>query len=185
MKYKQHYFGEEIKPIKDVEHTKAYWISPSGEIISVPMKHIDMVREDPTQFGLSQEYVDDMIEKHGKLYDGSKSRDAIMTRLMEDGWVRIRKVDSRQAGSFWTVQLDAKGNNIPRVAKNNVVNWAMSMLNSGDKYKNQNVIALNLKGERLFGGNTPQTWKTLQDVVLDDTGVFESVDDTKDVTNEI
>ena len=177
MKFNEHYYNEEIKPIDKVALNDAYWLSPRGEIIAVPMKHIDMIRSNPEQFGLSQEYIDKMIEEHGRLYDGSKSRDVIITKLMSEGWVRIRKVNSRQ-GSFWTVQLHTgMGNRIPRTTKNNVINWAMSMMQSGDKYKNDDVIVLNQNGEVIFGGHTRNTWKTLEDLALDETGVFESVEE--------
>lgn len=180
MKFKEHFYNEAIVPIDKVDQNKAYWLSPSGEIIAVPMTHIDMIRENPERFGLSQEYIDEMIKEHGRLYDGSKSRDVVMSRLMAEGWVRIRKVDSRQ-GSYWTVQLNTgMGDRIPRIPKNNVKNWAMSMMTSADKYKNHDAIALNQKGQVLFGGNTRSTWKTLEDLVLDDTGVFESIEEEDD-----
>jgi hypothetical protein len=120
--------------------------------------------------------MEQMKAEHGPIYDGSVSRDVIMTNLMNQGWVRIRKVDSKQMGSYWTIQLSTQGSSrLPRTVKNNVINWAMAMMATNDNFKRQNVMVLNEKGERLFGGNTPSTWKTIENIVLDDTGVFESV----------
>ena len=176
-------FYEEVQIIPKVNLNDAYWLSPKGEIMPVDMRHILLIASNPERFGLSKEYIESIKEKYGAraLYGEGDAREEVMLKLMSQGWVRIRKVNGRQ-GSFWTIQLDTGGSrNVPRLQKNLIVDWAMSMMKSDEKRKRDDVRVLNQKGELIFGGFMARDAKTIEDIVFDDTGVFENVNINKNL----
>jgi hypothetical protein len=168
-------FYEGVVTIPKVNLNDAYWISPRGEIMPVDMRHILEIQADPEKFGLSKEYIDDIKERYGDkaLYGEGDAREEVMLKLMANGWVRIRKFNSRQ-GSFWTIQLDTgNSRSIPRLQRKNIIDWGLSMIQSDEKRKNDDVRVLNQKGEMLFGGTyISRNAKNIEQMVLDDTGVF-------------
>ena len=112
--------------------TKAYWLSPSAKFINVDSTHIDVILKNPKVFNLDVKEIDAIAKKHGgkqELRDGGKARDEIMTNLLKQGWVRIRKVEAR-GNEFWTIQLETgMGTRISGRTKNVVVKWAEKMYN--------------------------------------------------------
>jgi hypothetical protein len=157
---------------------KAYWISPAGETIPVIMTHIDTVLKDPSRFGLTQEYINATAEENGgvqELRDGGKARDAIMIEMLKNGWVRIRKVTKPY--EFWTIQIETgSGTKIDRSVKRNIIKWVEEMYKMNEHRLKDTVVVLNTRGDKLFGGSSNfREQKTLKDIYLDDTGVFEAV----------
>lgn len=171
MKFSTIYFTEDV----DSKAT-AYWLSPSRDILPIDTSHIDTIVADPERFNLTQEYLNDVAEKHGgrhELRDGGKGREEVMVDLMKKGWVRIRK--NRET---WIIQLDAPSLNgkINRTQKKAITNWAEQMINMNDNRKRDTVVVMDLKGNKLFGGGMLyKDQKTIQDIYLDDSGVFESI----------
>jgi hypothetical protein len=171
MKFKTLYFKEDVEP-----SARAYWLSPSKDIIPVDSVHIETILSNIDQFGLTQEYIDEVAEKHGgkhELRDGGKAREEIMIDVMKKGWVRVRK--NRET---WVIQLDAPTLNskISRTQKNAIVNWAEKLMEMNPSEKNSPVVVLDLDGRKLFGGGMLyKDQKTIQDIYMDDTGVFESL----------
>ena len=82
---------------------KAYWISPGGDIIPVPGKHIGEVVRTPKRFGFTPEYIRSIFQKYNEpLGFEGKARQVLMRDLIERGWVRLR-FQLRPYG--WRVQL--------------------------------------------------------------------------------
>ncbi len=173
-KFKDIYLSEDVDA-----QSKAYWLAPSRKIIPVMMTHIDTVLKAPKEFGIDQEYINKKAEENGgvqELRDGGKARDAIMIDLLKKGWVRIRKVDARQS-QYWTIQLEnGMGTQISSEMKRNIKNWAEKMINMNPARANDAVVVLNTKGAKLFGGGMlVKDQKSIQDILMDDTGVFEGI----------
>lgn len=161
---------------------KAYWISPTGETIPVIMTHIDTVLKSPDRFGLSHDYINKVADENGgvgELRDGGKARDVIMTDMLKNGWGRIRKVTKPY--EFWTIQIE----NLSRTVKRNIIKWVEEMYKMNEHRLKDTVVVLDTKGNKLFGGGTNfKDQKTLKDIYLDDTGVFESVFNDETIINE-
>ena len=43
---------------------KAFWISPEGKVVDVPLSHISMVTAHPGAFGLKKSYVKEAYAKY-------------------------------------------------------------------------------------------------------------------------
>lgn len=161
---------------------KAYWISPAGETIPVIMTHIDSVLKDPVRYGLTQEYIDRVAEENGgvgELRDGGKARDAIMVEMLKQGWVRVRKVSKPY--EYWTIQIE----NLSRTVKRNIIKWVEEMSQMNEHRLKDTVVVLDTKGDKLFGGSSNfRDQKTLGNIYLDDTGVFESIFEKGELINE-
>jgi len=165
----------------NLKNSNAFWLSNVGKIIDVPMTHIDDIRDNPEDFGLTKKYLDSIKQKYGNIYDGSKSRDVIMTDLLKNGWIRIRKVKSGY--QHWTIQLYSSSRGVPRTAKKYLVNWAKKMIKANKSLGYDAVVVMDQKGNILFGG-MGNNEKTIEDIYLDDSGVFESTINWKDYLME-
>jgi len=87
-----------------------FWVSPKGKIISTgPNSHIDLVISNPILFGIKKEYINTEHEKYGeRVGQEGDARDNILTKVLEDGWIRIR---ARR--NFISVQVwDFSGNTV-------------------------------------------------------------------------
>jgi len=84
--------------------SEGYWVSPKGDIITVPHRHINTVVDHPEKFNLTKEEVKKVFEKHKEPlgFEGF-AREEIMTNLIKDDWIRIRYIP--RSDSF-TVQVD-------------------------------------------------------------------------------
>lgn len=70
----------------------AYWMSPKGEILGTDTRHINDVLSNPSQFGLTLNYVYSVYKKHKeKIGQEGNAREELMIDLMKKGWVRVRK----------------------------------------------------------------------------------------------
>jgi hypothetical protein len=82
----------------------AYWISPKDAIIPIfgADKHIELVAENPSMFGLSRDEIDEIYHFEGELYgDEGNARIKILKKLIvERGWIRIRRYDSKKMFSI-------------------------------------------------------------------------------------
>lgn len=69
----------------------AYFISPSGEILSVPRHHIVRIYDNPELFGTTRKRLDTLYEQ----FDESppcegQARNEIVLKVLKKGWVRVR-----------------------------------------------------------------------------------------------
>lgn len=69
-----------------------YWISPKGKITDTNNKnHIDQIISSPTSFNISSSYIKSEHEKYGeRIGQEGDARDNIMTKVLQDGWIRVR-----------------------------------------------------------------------------------------------
>jgi len=121
--------------------TSSYWISPDNKFIPISLTHIDLIVNNPDKFGLSSEYIQKVHKKHKEqLGDEGNARDEIMTKLIKDGWIRIRNILK-----YYTVKIqvyDFKQPTIDRVEKAIIEGFKRKIFN-----KNFTVSILNIKGE--------------------------------------
>jgi len=136
----------------------AFWLSPDGKIIDVPDSHIDVVKRNPPLFGISEEYINSVAQKFGPVYDGSDSRNVIMTKLLKKGWIRIRKVVKRY--QHWTVQI-YPDETLTDATCNQIRRWANRMIKTRPLMEEEHIIVIDHQGYILYGGETEAAWKTL------------------------
>ena len=69
-----------------------YWISPKGKITDTNNKnHIDQIISSPTSFNISSSYIKSEHEKYNeRIGQEGDARDNIMTKVLQDGWIRVR-----------------------------------------------------------------------------------------------
>jgi hypothetical protein len=111
----------------------AWWISPKGEIINVPTKHISVVIDNPTSFGFDDDFIEFIYDTYNeKIGQEGTAREQIMLSLFKNGWIRIRKYKS-----FYTV-------NVKRMAgksKSYLTLWAQKVLKGLFGFKEQDKFA--------------------------------------------
>lgn len=101
--------------------TEAYFISPQGEIIRTPMKHITSVLTEPEKFGLNKEVIEFIYKRFGeRMGQEGKAREEILKLLFNQGWTRLR----RYGDNFWTVNV----NKLTPKVKGYLSKWAQAML---------------------------------------------------------
>lgn len=77
----------------------AYFISPDGEVIPVPERHIDLIVGNPVRFGFTPEYIKGLHDKHGEsLGSEAVARRKLIEILKRRGWIRIRFTFDRDLG---------------------------------------------------------------------------------------
>lgn len=82
----------------------AFWISPRGTVIDVPMLHINLVVDFPEKFGLTKRLVDDTFKKYNEpLGVEGKARHELMLNLIQKGWFRVRYTPKK---SLWTIEIN-------------------------------------------------------------------------------
>jgi hypothetical protein len=79
----------------------AYFISPDGEVIPVPNRHIDLIDANPEFFGLTEKYLDRIYKKHGEAR-GSEccARREFLKRIKNRAWIRVRIVFDVAIGKY-------------------------------------------------------------------------------------
>ena len=84
----------------------AYW-AKNGKIIKLKSTiHINDIIDNPSIFGLTKEYIEQVHKKYNEaLRTEGKARAEIMCKVMDSGWIRIRKQSNKQ-GNVWTLQFD-------------------------------------------------------------------------------
>ena len=71
---------------------EAYWISPAGLINGVNITHIQDIINNPEYFSLTREGIEKTFNKYNeKLGFEGKARKEIMTKLLLNRWIRIRR----------------------------------------------------------------------------------------------
>ena len=81
---------------------QGFFISPCGHFIPVKGSHIATVVERPAAFGLTREEIDTVFAVHGETrYIEGKARHELLSRILADGWIRLRRGNNR-----WSVQSD-------------------------------------------------------------------------------
>jgi len=119
MKFKE-YLKENV--IEEGGFVAAFFISPKGEIIYTPTKHIAMIMRHPEKFGLNREFIEHVHNFYNeRLGQEGKAREQILLSLIKKGWIRLRRYRN-----FWSVNVPIYTSKI----KTYLQKWA-SMLLSG------------------------------------------------------
>lgn len=137
---------------------EAYFIAPSGDIISVDQMHIDDVLKHPDKFRMTKEEIKEIYQKHNEPIGlEGKAREEILSRLIEQGWTRIRH---NQTNDTFTIQI----NRLDKRRKEHIWSFALQALEG-------------LKGKKYY----PNTETKILNLRGDDLGKFTLKDLTKDV----
>ena len=106
----------------------AYWVSPSGELLSVKSTHIDMVIKNPKVFGITHAYIKEVYKKYRETVGlEGKARDEIVEGLINKRWMRIRYDRSQD---YYIVGFKYFGEKQIDYLKE----WGMGILASGEQY---------------------------------------------------
>jgi len=106
----------------------AYFISPKGEVIYCPMKHINMITKYPEKFGLNKEFIEFIHKQYKeKIGQEGKARTQILISLFKEGWIRIR----RYGDNFWSINL----NKLTNKTKSFLQKWAKVILKGTSDFK--------------------------------------------------
>ena len=123
---------------------EAFWISPKGEIIEVPDKHILRVLDDPQKFGISPEEIEDeyQAQKEEMGIEGI-ARINIIKRLIREGWIRLRY---HPRSASWTANVPL----VDETIKNHLYHWANHMLRiSARKFTPYDVVNIDAPAQKL------------------------------------
>lgn len=85
----------------------AYWISPKGKYMEPTLYHIGAIVNEPEKFGETQQTINDTFDKHNEHVTGKaegKARNEIMKRVIERGFIRLRKYNTRRM-QHWSIEL--------------------------------------------------------------------------------
>lgn len=126
--------------LKEIANTVAYWISPSGKIIDVGTNHIDVVIKNPKIFGLTDEKIKTIYDKHGEQMGAEgQAREELIIWLVKKDWVRVRRYRNRG----YSVNIGRMSKKI----KDILFSWADKLINKGingmketDKYMPVNIL---------------------------------------------
>jgi hypothetical protein len=93
---------EKIRRSKNMRYD-AFFISPGGKIIPVPIRHIVTIAKDPDLFGLTSDYIKSIYKKHNEDvgWEGY-ARNEIILALLKDDWIRLRFYS--RSGT-WRIQI--------------------------------------------------------------------------------
>lgn len=108
--------------------TVAYFISPKGEIIYCPTKHINMIISNPEKFGFNKEFIEFIYNQYNeRIGQEGKARTQLLIILFKEGWIRIR----RYGDNFWSVNVKK----LTSKTKSYLKKWAIMMLKGIDGFK--------------------------------------------------
>ncbi len=99
----------------------AFFLSPAGHLIRVPVNHISTVIADLKMFGLTFQGIRAVYDRHRERVGiEGEARREILLKVIENGWIRIRRYPNRH----WSVTAS---NPFPSVRKK-LQRWAVKML---------------------------------------------------------
>ena len=104
----------------------AYWISPKGKVLEPTLYHVGSIIRDPKKFGESDQSIKDTFDEHGELVSGTSegnARNEIMQRVMERGFIRVRKYNQRRM-QHWSIELYK----MSRQKAKYISNWAKHLI---------------------------------------------------------
>ena len=110
--------------LKESPKTFAFWITPKGETIGSMKSHISMVVANPKKFGLTDDYIKETYKKYEeKVGFEGKAREEIMKKLIDEGFIRIRKY-----GNYgWVIDV----NRLMKKIKERITKWAEKITEKG------------------------------------------------------
>ena len=106
--------------LKEGGFNAAFFISPKGDIIYTPTKHIESVLRYPEKFGLDRDFIEYIHDFYNeKLGQEGKAREQILLSLFKKGWMRLRRYRS-----FWSINVKMYSNKV----KDYLQKWASLLI---------------------------------------------------------
>ena len=130
----------------------AFFISPQGDIIPVPVRHIVAIANKPETFGLTGHKIKEVYAKYKEAvgWEGY-ARNEIILELLKNNWVRIRFFI--RSGT-WRIQIFEELNEL---LKNNILKFCQeikcgNISNLMDRTAEPNIEIHNTKDRSLVNG---------------------------------
>ncbi len=87
--------------------TRAFFISPAGDLVPVPTSHIAAVIADPSHFGVTRAFIEARHQHYNEpLGSEGHARDEVLLQMLDASWIRIREQPPKEPVR-WHVQLAA------------------------------------------------------------------------------
>ena len=81
----------------------AFFITPQGKIVPVPIRHIVKIVKDPALFGMTTAEIEPIFAQyHESIGTEGKARNEIILTLLKQNWIRLR---FEPAIAAWRIQL--------------------------------------------------------------------------------
>ncbi len=113
---------------------EGYWISPEGDIYLLDKKHIDMVFDYPSRFGLNMKLVESVYDLYNEEYrTEGKARREILLMLFSSGWIRARRYHRPHR---WSINVSV----ITEVSAGNIRNFASAMIEKGHPLNDEVIL---------------------------------------------
>jgi len=113
--------------IEEGTMTSAFFISPKGEIVYTPTRHIQTVIRYPKKFGLDKEFIEYVYNFYNeRMGQEGKAREQILLSLFKKGWIRLRRYRN-----FWSINLSILSNK----TKSYLQKWASMLLKGKLEYE--------------------------------------------------
>ena len=139
----------------------AFFISPKGKIIPVPVRHIVAIAKNPEMFGLTLDEIKEIYAKHKEAvgWEGY-ARNEIILDLLKNEWIRIRFFN--RSGT-WRIQIFEDLNGL---LKKNILKFCQeikkgNITNSMHRTADPNIEIHNTREDSLFIGTLDEAIKDL------------------------
>lgn len=131
----------------------AFWVSPRGEVIAVPMRHIANILQDPKKFGLTQADIDAVYRRFNEPtgWEG-KAREELMLDAMKRGWIRVRRSMNQWVIQAWRLS---------RSQKDAIWDFITYALKRGIVGKNSQITLHDIKGDSVVTSSAKELAKAL------------------------
>lgn len=108
----------------------AFFLSPEGNLIPVPLNHISTVISEPERFGLTPAEIETTYRKYSERVGvEGEARKELLFEIISRGWIRLRRYPNKH----WSVTA---GNLTPPIQKI-LRGWAEKMLSGTDGFREQ------------------------------------------------
>jgi hypothetical protein len=126
-----------------MKKSDAYWVSPDMIAIPVPMKHIDVVTDEPEKFGKTTPELKKVYKKYKEPYghEGKAREDIMASLIKDDNWIRLRYIPR---GDLWVAQIS----DIPST-KDALTAWAKA---AEKHWEYSDMSVLDTEGNQLYKG---------------------------------
>ena len=135
---------------------EAYWISPKGDILEVPDRHIVLVTLNPKIFGLTLSKIEKTYKKRKEpLFTEGYARDDIMAKLIKSGWIRLRYHPEDDSWTIQATELNAR-------TSKSIEHWGKKTITAEQANKDSGVVISN---EQNITFEVCGNYMTLEDIV--------------------
>lgn len=103
------------------------WVTPNGDYTDTG-RHIHDILDNPEQFGLTKEFIDDVYARHGeeKYQNGwpveGDAREELILLVLQRGWIRFRRYKN-----YWSVNIHS----FDTKTRANLKKWVRTMQKQG------------------------------------------------------